>query len=134
MSVASTLAPLVLVAGGGWSVPFPAGMAVGTHTLSVTQAVDGVVSAPAVATFAIDDPAPLVVPAAAVPAANGAVTPGGDSAAVVRPLGDSGAASLANTGASGLVLFAGLAAGALAVGGVLLLLAKRRKRQRHTPS
>jgi hypothetical protein len=133
-TVARTVAPLVLAAGGQWSVPFPAGLAVGTHTLSVTQAVDGVVSAPAVASFAIDEPAPPVVPAAVKPAANGAVPPAGDSAAVVRPLGDSGAASLANTGASGLVLFAGLAAGALAVGGVFLVLAKRRKRQRRTPS
>ncbi len=79
-----------------------------------------------------------------------AVPPAGGSAAVVRPLGDSpaaslantgavnlantGAANLANTGVSGLTLFAGLAAGALAIGGVFLLLAKRRKRQRHTPS
>lgn len=63
----------------------------------------------------------------------GAVTPAGDSAAVVRPIGDDRGASLANTGASGLVLFAGLAVGALAVGGVLLALLKLRKRKRPTP-
>ncbi len=141
-SVARTVAPLVLVAGGGWSVPFPAGLALGTHTLSVTEAVDGIASAPAVATFVIDAPAPVVFPAAAaaavpaeVPPANGALPPKRDSAAVVLPMGDSRAANLANTGASGLILFAGLAAGALAVGGVFLVLAKRRrKRQRPTPS
>ncbi|QNE15686.1 S1 family peptidase [Pseudarthrobacter sp. NBSH8] len=137
-SVARTVAPLLLVVDGAWSVPFPAGLALGTHTLSVTEAVDGIASAPAVATFVIDAPAPVVIPAAAgpaeVPAANGAVPPAADSAAVVRPLGDSRAASLANTGASGLVLFAGLAAGALAVGGVFLVLVKRRKRQRPTRS
>ncbi|WP_426987818.1 S1 family peptidase [Pseudarthrobacter sp. Y6] len=128
-SAARAVAPWVLVAGGQWSVPFPAGLALGTHAFSVTQAVDGVVSAPAVASFALDAPPP-----AEVPAANGAVPPAGNSAAVVRPLGDSGAASLANTGASRLILFASLAAGALAVGGVLLALARRRKRQRPTPT
>ncbi|RAX44510.1 hypothetical protein DQ354_15005 [Arthrobacter sp. AQ5-06] len=137
-SVARTVAPLMLVVGGAWSVPFPAGLALGTHTLAVTEAVDGIASGPAVATFVIDAPAPVVVPAAAVPAevpaANGAVPPAGNSAAVVRPSGDSKAASLANTGASGLILFASLAAGALAVGGVLLALARRRKRQRPTPT
>ncbi|HET7140630.1 MAG TPA: hypothetical protein VFI36_10755, partial [Arthrobacter sp.] len=133
-SVARTVAPLVLVAGGQWSVPFPAGLALGTHTVSVTQAVDGVMSAPAVASFAIDAPAPVVVPTAAgpaaVPTANGAVPTAGDSAAVVRPAGD----SLAHTGASGLNLAAGLAALVLVVGGVLLALARRRKRQRPTPT
>jgi hypothetical protein len=134
-SVAGTVAPLVLVAGGQWSVPFPAGLASGIHTVSVTQAVDGVVSATAVASFAIDAPAPLVVPIAAVPTANGAVLPAGDSAAVVvRPAGDNRPASLADTGASGLNLAAGLAAGTLVVGGVLLALARRRKRQRPTPT
>ncbi|QHK20258.1 hypothetical protein GU243_11530 [Pseudarthrobacter psychrotolerans] len=137
-SVARTVAPLALVVGGGWNVPFPAGLALGTHVLSVTGSVEGIASAPAVATFVIDAPAPVVVPAAAVPAgvpaATGAVPPAGDNAAVVRPLGDSRAANLATTGASGLILFGGLAAGALAVGGVFLVLAKRRKRQRPTPS
>lgn len=133
-SVVRTVAPLILVAGGQWSVPFPAGLALGTHTVSVTQAVDGVVSAPTAASFAIDAPAPAVVPTAAgpaaVPTANGAVPPAGDSAAVVRPAGD----SLANTGASGLNLAAGLAALVLVIGGVLLALARRRKRQRPTPT
>ncbi|WP_258060662.1 S1 family peptidase [Arthrobacter sp. 4R501] len=79
-------------------------------------------------------PAPQSSPPAAVPATNAALPPKRDSAAVVRPLGDNRAAHLANTGASGLLLFAGLAVGALAVGGVFLVLAKRRrKRQRPTP-
>lgn len=133
-SVARPMAPLVLVAGGQWSAPFPAGLAVGTHTLSVTQAVNGVVSDPAVASFAIDPPAPAAVPTAAAPAAVGAVPPAGDSAAVVRPAGDNRAASLANTGASGLLLAGGLAGLVLVVGGVLLALARRRKRQRPTPT
>lgn len=133
-TVARTVAPLILVAGGQWSVPFPAGLALGTHTVSVTQAVDGVVSAPTAASFAIEAPAPAVVPTAAgpaaVPTANGAVPPAGDSAAVVRPAGD----SLANTGASGLNVAAGLAALVLVIGGVLLALARRRQRKRPTPT
>lgn len=133
-SVARPMAPLVLVAGGQWSAPFPAGLAVGTHTLSVTQAVNGVVSDPAVASFDIDPPAPAAVPTAAAPAAVGAVPPAGDSAAVVRPAGDNRAVSLANTGASGLLLAGGLAGLVLVVGGVLLALARRRKRQPPTPT
>ncbi|MHA7303341.1 S1 family peptidase [Pseudarthrobacter sp. MDT1-22] len=138
-SVARTVTPLLLVVDGAWSVPFPAGLALGTHTLSVTEAVDGIASVPAVATFVIDAPAPAEpaqsAPPAQVPAATGEPATSGNSAAVVRPLGDSRAANLANTGASGLILFAGLAAGAIAVGGVFLVLAKRRrKRQRPTSS
>jgi len=122
-SVARPMAPLVLVAGGQWSVPFPAGLALGTHTVSVTQAVNGVVSDPAVASFAIDPPAPpAAVPTAAAPAAVGAVPPAGDSAAVVRPAGDNRAASLANTGASGLLLAGGLAGLVLVVSTLASLL------------
>lgn len=68
----------------------------------------------------------------AVPAANGAPASIGNSAAVVRPLADERPATLANTGTSGLLLAAGIAAAALGVGGVLLALARRRKRQRPT--
>ncbi len=70
-----------------------------------------------------ESPAP-----AAVPAAGGAPASLSNSAAVVRPLADERPANLANTGVSGLLLAAGIAAAALAVGGVLLALARRRKR------
>ncbi|WP_240484196.1 S1 family peptidase [Pseudarthrobacter sulfonivorans] len=124
-------------AGGAWSFTAPA---VAGPLRFTAATVNGFSTSGAVA-FGFtpvsqpSQPAPQSQPPAAVPAANGALPPKRDSAAVVRPLGDSRAAHLANTGASGLILFAGLAAGALAVGGVLLLLAKRRrKRQRPTPS
>lgn len=93
------------VAGGTWSVPFPAGLAVGTHTISVTQAVDGVASAPAHLTFVIDAP-PAVLPA-------GNITTG----------------ILANTGAEGVVSAALAAAAALAVGILLMVLVRRGKRR-----
>ena len=135
-SVASTLAPLVLVAGGGWSVPFPTGLALGTHSVSVTQAVDGVASAPAFATFALDAPPPVVVPApaplavaAAVPAANGALAPAGDSGGVVLPGGGYGGGSLASTGAGPLLPLAAAAGAAVVAGALLTLLVRRRKRQ-----
>lgn len=104
-AVVRSLMPQVLVAGGRWSVPFPAGLAVGPHTLTVTQAVDGVASAPLAATFTID-------PAAVHPAAEAAVA------------GVSG--QLANTGAGALLPAAGLAVGALVLGGTLLLFGRRR--------
>ncbi|WP_426938853.1 S1 family peptidase [Pseudarthrobacter sp. S3] len=129
-------------AGGAWSFTAPA---VAGPLRFTAETVNGFSTSGAVAfdftpvsQLSPPAPTPVVVPAAAgpaeVPAANGAAPPAGDSAGVVRPLGDSRAASLANTGASGLVLFAGLAAGALAVGGVFLVLVKRRKRQRPTRS
>ncbi|MFF2030049.1 trypsin-like serine protease [Arthrobacter sp. NPDC058192] len=40
--------------GAPWSVPFPDGLAVGAHMLSVTQATDNVTSPPAVLAFTID--------------------------------------------------------------------------------
>ncbi|SFT48165.1 S1 family peptidase [Arthrobacter sp. ov118] len=40
--------------GGQWSVPFPDGLAVGAHRLTVTQAVDDVVSLPTALAFTID--------------------------------------------------------------------------------
>lgn len=135
-------------ADGGWSVPFPAGLGLGRHTVSVTQAVDGVASAPAVASFTIDvpvpaalsqGPAPAEAPAApavatpspataAVPASDGAVTPAGDTAVVVRPPVE----DLATTGATGLMLAAAPAGLALVAGGVLLALSRRQKRARAT--
>ncbi|WP_426227598.1 hypothetical protein [Pseudarthrobacter sp. DSP2-3-2b1] len=114
---------------GSWSVPFPDELGLGTHTVSVMQAVDGVASAPAAASFSIGVPVPAAAPVptptpAAVPASLGALSPAGDAAVVVRPQLD----NLARTGASGLLLAAGLAALALVAGGVLLALARKRKR------
>jgi hypothetical protein len=103
-------------AGGRWSVPFPAGLAAGPHTLSVSQAVDGVASAPAGGTFTLD---PAAVPPAADPAA---VPP-----AAVRPVGDAGSSGqLASTGAGFLLPAAGLGAATLMVGGALLVYRRRR--------
>jgi hypothetical protein len=83
-----------VLADGRWSVPFPAGLGLGAHTVSATQAVDGVTSPPAVVSFTIDAPVPAALaqspapaeapaaavqaaptqPTAAVPSSQGAVT------------------------------------------------------------
>ncbi|MCP9001174.1 S1 family peptidase [Pseudarthrobacter sp. RMG13] len=121
---------------GAWSFTAPA---VAGPLRFTAETVNGFSTSGAAAFYfaAVPPPSPPAAqsqPPAAVPAANGALPPTRDSAAVVRPLGDSAGANLANTGASGLILAGSLAAGALAVGGVFLLLAKRRKRQRPTPT
>ena len=54
-------------AGAGWSVPFPAGLTAGPHTLSVTQSIDGVASPPAVSSFILEAPAAGGAPVGAVP-------------------------------------------------------------------
>lgn len=46
--------PQDLAGGARWSVPFPAGLATGAHTLTVTQAIDGVASLPAAVAFTVD--------------------------------------------------------------------------------
>ena len=61
--------------GAPWSVPFPDGLAVGEHRLSVTQAIDNVTSPPTALVFTIDAaPAsaddPEESPAPSQPAAN----------------------------------------------------------------
>jgi hypothetical protein len=124
-----------------WSVPFPAGLAAGTHTLTVTQAVDAVASRPAEVTFIIDPPAvsggtPAQPPAAQPPAAQppaagppaaqpakpaGAPVPPSYSSIIVggtAPDGNSPGNSglLASTGAVGLLSAAGLGAAALLLG------------------
>ena len=48
--------PQNLAGGARWSVPFPAGLATGAHTLTVTQAIDGVASLPAAVAFTVDAP------------------------------------------------------------------------------
>jgi hypothetical protein len=125
--------------GGRWSIAFPAGLAAGPHTLSVSQAVDGVASAPATATFTIE-PAP--VPAAIIhPAVNdpAPVPPAANDPAAIepaeeRPPGDAaggagGSGRLANTGAGALLAAAGLGGGALLLGGALLVVRRRRARR-----
>ncbi|HET8878517.1 MAG TPA: S1 family peptidase [Arthrobacter sp.] len=117
-AVAGSLAALVLTAGGHWSVPFPAGLATGPHTLTVSQSVDGIASAPVVSSFSISAAAAAAAPPAA-PAA---------PAALDRPAGGTFPAPLlASTGAAGLLPAAGLAAGTILLGAVLLVLARRRK-------
>lgn len=118
--------------------PPPAAPPVVDAAVGVPPVVDApvivppVVEAPVVVPPVVD--APVVVPPAATPAvapaANGAPTPAAGTAVVVRPLGDERPATLASTGASGLFLAGGLAAAALAVGGVLLVVLRRRKGQR----
>lgn len=95
-------------ADGTWSSPLPAALAAGTHTLAVSQTVDGVASAPVSLTFVVD-PAPVIVPAA------------------VTPAGASG--QLPATGADGLLTAAGVGAGVLLLGGITLVLARRRSRR-----
>ena len=46
--------PRDLAGGARWSVPFPAGLAAGAHTLTVTQAIDAVASRPAEVAFTVD--------------------------------------------------------------------------------
>lgn len=103
---------------GGWSMPFPAGLAPGERTLSATQMVDGVSSDPLLVTFTVD--APAVAP---TPAQAGPVPPAGQPA--VLPAGsvqmpNIGSGQLADTGAGSLLPTAGLAGGAVLLGGFLL--------------
>ncbi|MDQ0922177.1 hypothetical protein QF038_000685 [Pseudarthrobacter sp. W1I19] len=139
-SPAPALVPLELVGGGTWQVPFPDGLAPGTHTVSVTQAFDGLSSPPATASFVLD-PAPAA-PAPAAPAPAVPPAPAQDPPAVVvlppvrdpaglantsGGVGNNGA--LAVTGSNALVPAAGAAAAAIAVGAVLMLLVRRRKQR-----
>jgi LPXTG-motif cell wall-anchored protein len=125
-AVGSPLVPQVVVAGGRWSVPFPAGLAAGAHTLSVSQSVDGVPSAAVVATFTIRAPAPAAAPPAVPAAAPAPVTAAPAAAAPVPP---AGSGQLPNTGAGGLLTAAGLGAGVLLLGGAALLSVRRRSRR-----
>ncbi|MCU1530615.1 MAG: trypsin-like serine protease [Arthrobacter sp.] len=108
----------VLVAGGRWSVPLPAGLGAGAHTLSVSQSVDGVPSAAVAATFTVR--APAVEAAPVVPAALPA------PAAVAAPVQPGGAGQLPDTGAGALLPSLGLGAGALLIGGALVFFGRRR--------
>jgi LPXTG-motif cell wall-anchored protein len=93
---------------GTWSMPLPGGLAAGRHTVSVSQTVDGAASAPVNLTFVVD-PAPVIVPAAVIPAGL--------------------AGQLPATGADGLLTAAGVGAGVLLLGGAALVLARRRSRR-----
>jgi hypothetical protein len=124
-AVVPSLVPMVMVADGRWSAPFPAGLAVGPHTLAVSQSVDGVASPSVISRFTISAPvaavsAPVVAAAAAAPAAT---APSAPSGALNRPA----AASLASTGAAGVLPAVGLAAGAVLLGGVLIAFSRRRR-------
>ncbi len=111
-AVVRSMLPQVLVAGGRWSVPFPSGLAVGTHTLAVAQSVDGIASDPLLLGFSID--------ARVVPAAASSNQP---EQARVLPVG---AGQLPNTGAGSVLPAAGLAGASLLLGGALLVLGRRR--------
>jgi LPXTG-motif cell wall-anchored protein len=101
-------APAQAPSNGTWSSPLPAGLAAGTHTVAARQTVDGVASEPVNVTFVVD-PAPVIAPAA------------------ITPAGVSG--QLPATGADGLLTAAGAGAGVLVLGGVALVLARRRSRR-----
>ncbi|MET1022565.1 MAG: hypothetical protein ABWX69_10250, partial [Arthrobacter sp.] len=130
-AVVRSMVPQVLVADGRWSVPFPAALAQGSHTLSVTQSVDGVASDPLLLTFTIDaapapaagvaPPAPAagVAPAAAPPAAAPAAA--APAASAPPTVVTAGSGELPNTGAGSLLPAAGLAGGAILLGAVLLV-------------
>ncbi|HEX9086178.1 MAG TPA: Ig-like domain-containing protein, partial [Arthrobacter sp.] len=115
-------------AGGRWSMPFPAALAPGEHTLSATQTVDGVASDPLLLTFTVDAPAdaPTVAPAGpATPADQPTVLPAGSGQPTVLPAAsgqspDTGAGQLADTGAGSLLPTAGLAVGVILLGALLL--------------
>jgi hypothetical protein len=92
--------------------------------ISASQAVEGVVSEPLVATFVINAPAEPAAPATpatpvapAEPAAPAAVVPAG------RPAGPD---QLASTGAGSLLPVAGLAAASLLLGALFLALGRRK--------
>ena len=138
-------------AGAGWSVPFPAGLTAGPHTLSVTQSIDGVASPPAVSSFIVEAPAaggapvgavpdeappagapvdavpPAAVPSAAIPSAAGqpVASPAASAAAVPAGPGDR-AGRLPATGGAGLVPAAVIGAGTILLGVLLVVFVRRR--------
>jgi hypothetical protein len=104
------------VAGGTWSVSFPAALTTGAYTVSATQRVSGVSSAATSIGFAV-----LAVPTA--PGGGGGAGGGG----AVAP-GGNGDGNLAETGADAVLpLTASAIALALLSGGLLLVVARRRR-------
>jgi streptogrisin C len=123
-----------VAASGAWSFTAPA---VSDPLRFTAETVNGFsASGPVEFEFAAAPPAiaPVIETPAAATTMGDAPAPMSSGAGAVRPLADDRPATLANTGASGLLLAAGIAAAALAIGGVLLALARRRKRQRPAPS
>ncbi|MGX9900022.1 hypothetical protein ACW0JT_09050 [Arthrobacter sp. SA17] len=107
-------------ASGVWSVALPADVTAGTHTLAVTQSMEGVASAETALTFTVD-PKPSVT--AVLPAE------GGDTAGASRP-GSNIPTSfgwLALTGADGIWLVTGIGGSVLLLGSIALLAARRRR-------
>lgn len=124
--------PQLVVSEGRWSVPFPAHLAPGRHTLSVTQSVDGVTSAPRQVEFTIlAAPAAPAAPAATAepgtPADPAEPGPPAEAAAPAAANGadgtvvTAGSGQLADTGAGTILTTVGVAAGAMLVGAVLLV-------------
>ena len=116
-AVFPSLFPHVLVADGRWSVRFPAGLAVGPHTLSVTQSLDSIASSPVAARFSI---APAAMAANASPTAAAVEVP---AAAPMQPVAP---AMLASTGADGVVTTAAVGAAAMLLGAACVALGRRR--------
>jgi hypothetical protein len=106
---------LMAGAGGTWSVGLPSTLAPGKHTVSVTQSIDGAVSASTVLTFVVD-PEPQIVQMPPKPASG--LSDGGSAGAAFG--------YLASTGASGVSLIAGLGGGGLLLGGALLAIGRKR--------
>ncbi|MDQ0849057.1 hypothetical protein QFZ65_000995 [Arthrobacter sp. B3I9] len=149
VTIDGTPAGTTTAEGGRWSLPFPAGLAPGPHVISASQAVEGVVSEPLVATFVITAPAEPAAPATpatpvapAEPAAPAAPAAGADGAAPAAPAAGvakapapaavvpagtpAGPDQLASTGAGSLLPAAGLAAASLLLGALFLVLGRRK--------
>ena len=122
---AATVASPPLRAVGSSPVSAPASP-VAPAAASPAEAPPATTAAAALPVASPAAPPPAATPAQ-VPAADGAPAPAAGAVVVVRPPGDQRPAALANTGASGLFLAAGLAAAALAIGGVLLVVLRRRR-------
>ena len=118
-AVFPSLLPHVLVAEGRWSVRFPSGLAVGPHTLSVTQSVDGIVSPPVAARFTISPAAPAAMAGNESPTSPAV-------AGAPAPQQPGSPAMLASTGAGGVLPTAALGAAALLLGGACAVVGRRR--------